>query len=364
MAGGRTREQRLSNFADSKPFKEDAQNQVAIIGAGPAGCMAAYFLQNHFNVTLFDPQEPLRTLLPTGGGRCNLAHAEYDFKALAANYPCGEKFLYSVFSRFATADTIEFFEKIGVRTYTQDDGRIFPTSNDAAEVRKKFLKVLKKCKFVKKHVTKLPDADYIIIAIGGGSSYKLAKPHKIIEPRPALTGLRTAEDFSALAGVAVDDVLFTHQGVSGPAIYKISSLRARENFPYCVTLDLTGEIEIENSDKTVKNVLPMPKSLAAYIAGDLADTKWSSVNNKNEILRKCREFEITVVGTVKDGEVVTSGGVCLDEVDARTMRSKLVPNLYFCGEVLDIDGFCGGFNLQNCWSTGFIAAQGVLKQSP
>ncbi len=379
---GRRREKQKSYFADQNPFKSDAANQIAIIGAGPAGCMAAYHLQNDFNVTLYDTDEPLKTLLPTGGGRCNLAHAEYDFKALAANYPRGEKFLYSVFSRFSTADTVEFFEKIGVRTYTQDDGRIFPTSDDASDVRKKFLKALRKCKFVKKHITKLPQTCPVIIATGG-KSFKLARQagHKIVEPRPALTGLRTEQDFSSLAGVGVNEVLFTHKGVSGPAIYKISSLRARENFPYTITLDLLGEAQIENSDKAVKNILPLPKSLAAYIAGEHAETKWSGLNEnvRRDILRRCREFEITVTGTAsapraladgkagasplqareKDGEVVTAGGVDLNEIDPRTMQSKLMPNVYFCGEVLDIDGFCGGFNLQNCWSTGFAAAQGI-----
>ena len=86
--------------------------KVAIIGAGPAGCMCAYFLQDKFQVTLFDYKKPLSTLLATGGGRCNLAHAEYDFKELAKNYPRGEKFLYSVFSKFSTYDTIDFFEKL------------------------------------------------------------------------------------------------------------------------------------------------------------------------------------------------------------------------------------------------------------
>ena len=103
------------------------KGNIAIIGAGASGCMCAYFLlKAGADVTLFDFGEPLRTLLPTGGGRCNLAHAEFDFRELAKNYPRGEKFLYSVFSRFSTADTIELFENIGVKTYIQENGRIFP----------------------------------------------------------------------------------------------------------------------------------------------------------------------------------------------------------------------------------------------
>jgi predicted Rossmann fold flavoprotein len=387
------------------------KRRVAVVGAGPAGCAAAYFLQRHseadepknlFDVTLFDCAEPLKTLLPTGGGRCNLAHAQYDFKELAKNYPRGEKFLYSVFSQFSTADTLDFFRELGVETYTQDDNRIFPASNSAKDVREKFLKALGKCKFVKKRVTRLDELDlhpltptsqagilnpclrhspkgrgdsgfdYIIIAVGGHSGYELARQigHTIIEPRPALTGLRTKEDFSALAGVSINDLLFTHEGVSGPAVYKISSLRAREEFPYKITIDLCGEVDLQamldaNPHKTLKNLLSeiLPKSLAAYIAGEFAEIKCHKIDGRTRdmILQTLHNFEITAIGAGKSGEVVTSGGVCLDEVDAKTMRSKLMPNLYFCGEVLDIDGFCGGFNLQNCWSTAFVAVQEIVK---
>ena len=90
---------------------------IAVIGGGPAGCFCSYLLQDDFNVTVFEADEPLKTLLPTGGGRCNLAHYEFDFKELAKNYPRGEKFLYSVFSRFAAAETLEFFHNIGVDTF-------------------------------------------------------------------------------------------------------------------------------------------------------------------------------------------------------------------------------------------------------
>ena len=112
---------------------------VAIVGAGASGCICAYYLmKSGISVTLFDSGKPLRTILPTGGGRCNLAHAEYDFKELAKNYPRGEKFLYSVFSRFSTYDTLTLFEELGIKTYTQEDGRIFPISNDSKDVRERF----------------------------------------------------------------------------------------------------------------------------------------------------------------------------------------------------------------------------------
>ena len=125
-------------------MEQELKYKVAIIGGGPAGCICAYFLQNNFDVTVFDKKAPLKTLLPTGGGRCNLCHAEYDFKELASNYPRGEKFLYSAFSKFAAAETVAFFENIGIKTYVQGDMRIFPVSNSSSDVREKFLKALDK----------------------------------------------------------------------------------------------------------------------------------------------------------------------------------------------------------------------------
>lgn len=107
-------------MAHESTSRGKCSKRIAIIGGGPAGCICAYYLQNNFDVTLFDKGKFLRTILPTGGGRCNLAHAEYNFRELAKNYPRGEKFLYSVFSRFGTQDTIDFFKNIGVKTYTQE----------------------------------------------------------------------------------------------------------------------------------------------------------------------------------------------------------------------------------------------------
>ena len=135
-------------------MEQEYKKKVGIIGGGPAGCTCAYFLQNNFDVTVFEKNTPLKTLLPTGGGRCNLAPAEYDFKELAKNYPRGEKFLYSVFSEFGVNDTIKFFEQIGVKMYTQADNRIFPVSNSASDVREKLLKSLK-VKYISDNIGKI-----------------------------------------------------------------------------------------------------------------------------------------------------------------------------------------------------------------
>ena len=357
--------------------------KVAIIGAGPAGCLCAYYLQNYFEVTLIDYGKPLRTLLPTGGGRCNLAHAEYDFRELAKNYFRGEKFLYSIFSKFCTSETIEFFKNIGVETYTQEDNRIFPISNSSTEVRDKLLKALNKVKFKQEKVTKLDFTkyDYIVIATGGHSSYSLIENHTIVPPKPALVGLRTKDLLPQ--GVTVkrvysegftDDVLFTHEGISGPLIYKISSKYARKEFPYEINLNFFEGINLQeylnkSPHKSIKNLLSefLPKSFATHVLDALnidADLKCHQINGKirDLITEKLTNYKLCVTGTSKGGEVVTCGGISLDEVNSKTMESKITPNLYFCGEVLDIDGLCGGYNLQNCWSTAYVAAQGIINK--
>lgn len=369
---------------------QELKSKVVIIGGGPAGCMCSYFLQNDFDVTVIEKNTPLKTILPTGGGRCNLCHAEFDFKELAKNYPRGEKFLYSVFSKFSTADTIDFFEKIGVETYTQENMRIFPKSNSAKDVREHFLQALKKVRFIKENALRINrqdeifsvvtnmgayKADFVVISSGGHATYDLIKMlgHKIIEPKPALVGLLTKEKFAPISGVCINDILFTHKGISGPKIYEISSLRARESFPYKLNFDFIGEVDLQtelnsNPHKSIKNLLSerVPKSFAEFVLTELKinpDTKSHMIDGKtrDKILTKLQNFEICVIGTFPDGEVVTAGGVDLKEINQKDMQSKLVPRIYFCGEVMDIDGFCGGFNLQNCWSTGYLAAQGIIS---
>lgn len=387
--------------------QESTSNKsVAIIGAGPAGCVCAKFLKNNgFCPIIFDKGKYLRTILPTGGGRCNLAHAEFDFKNLTKNYPRGEKFLYSVFSKFGTEDAIQFFKQLGIETYTQEDNRIFPKSNSSIDVQEKLLKALKGCKFVSEKVLSIEKLDncykiitnkssyafdVVIVSTGGHGNWDIFNKMdlNIIPPTQALVGLVTKENFSAISGVSIKnvktygkefknsdngDIIFTHKGISGPLIYKISSIFARKEMPYKLVFQLVKDLDLQaelnkNPHKEIKNLLGqfVPKSFAEFVLENLdieKNTPCHKITGKlrDKIYKKLTTFEVTIISKVPDGEVVTCGGIDLKEINSKTMESKKYPNLYFCGEVLDIDGFCGGFNLQNCWSTAFVVAQSVCN---
>lgn len=394
------------------------KKSIAIIGGGPAGVMCALIAsQNPQNkIYIFDKGIILNTILPTGGGRCNLAHAEYNFKELAKFYPRGEKFLYSVFSKFSTSDTLEFFENIGIQTYTQDDNRIFPKSDSAKDVKIALTKELEKNKNIKKvfenvlEIKKINNTfqvktnkntqafDAIVIATGGrGNGQKLAKSlgHNIVELRPALSSLITKEkNYTEISGISLKnitaevffenkkqkthsgDLLFTHTGISGPLAYKISSyctyLNFDQNNPLKLVINLVGKTfeEFDEQFLTELKSNPQKESLtifAQYLPKNLAiaifenlkinqKTKAGQLNksDRNKLSKTITGLVLNATGITKGEEIVTAGGIDLKEIDAKTMQSKIVENLYFCGEVVDIDGLTGGFNLQNCWSTGFI----------
>ncbi len=410
---------------------QDYKN-IAIIGAGASGCLCAYFLLKNtisphpnpppikggnVQITLFDKGVLLRTLLPTGGGRCNLAHAEFDLKELVKNYPRGEKFLYSVFSRYSTGDTLETFEKMGINCYTQENGRIFPESNSAKEVRETILKKIQKADFVKEEVAEIKPVNGgfkvitkkhhnsnptpqsppsrggevnqyfftdVILAVGGHSGLKLAKDLgiKTIEQKPSLVGLNTKENFKNLSGTVIKgakcngitgDLLFTHFGVSGPLIYTISSIKAFDTMPYELCFDLVPDLlELQNElniypHKEIKNILNkyLPQKVVSFILKDIIDesTKAHKINGKTRdlILSRIHNFETEVIGTNRGEETVTAGGIDLNEINSKTMEVKGVPNLYAIGEVLNIDGYCGGFNLQNAWSTAYVCAKALMS---
>lgn len=381
--------------------------KVGIIGAGPAGCSCAYFIKKlapDFNVTLIDYSQPMKTILPTGGGRCNLANAEFDFKDLAKNYPRGEKFLYSVFSKFSTGNTLELFNELGIETYSQEDGRIFPLSDSSKEVMDKFNTAIKGCKILKEKALRIEQLengtfkvvtdmnsynfDKVVFSVGGHNGYEMVERIGVstVRPKPSLVGLITDKKPTALMGTAVKnvynkdtgltgDILFTHFGISGPLVYKISSIYARRDLPYNLEFDMCPKLSDfqtvlnNNPHKQIKNLLGeyIPHKLGTSILNDLKiemDTKCHGIDGKTRdtIEGYIHNYNFRIISTKKDGETVTAGGIDLDKINPKTMGSKEVPNLYFCGEVIDVDGFCGGFNLQNCWSTAYVCACGIVEK--
>lgn len=383
--------------------------ELAIIGGGPAGFMAAIIAKENnpdWDITIFERAKPLASLLYTGGGRCNITNAEFDFKELASHYPRGEKFLYSVFSRFGVGDLFEFFSNLGLELYIQPDNRVFPKSDDAAEVREALVtkakskgikieslhqvtSVIKEEKFI---LNNKMSFDRVVLATGGRNrfGFDVARGfgHGVGTLTPVLCGMKLKEPFVALAGVSLKEVsisvgdielsgdfLFTHKGISGPVVFDLSSYLAFAKFPIRAAVNFTGfdfkrqDAELmrlfeRNPKKNISNILTEYFSHA--VAEEfLSRCGVSSQKKAHEITsverKKIAEFlsGADYVLTEKDSPaMVTAGGVCLDEVD-KNLQSKLVEGLYFCGEILDIDGLCGGYNLQACFSTGYVVGSSI-----
>ncbi len=358
-------------------------SNIAIVGAGAAGVFCALQIletKPDTDITLFEKSEPLKTLLPTGGGRCNLSYDESDFRTLAKNYPRGEKFLYSIFSKFDVAQTLEYFEKIGVKTYVQPDSRIFPVADSSQFVRDTLLKRLKKFKNVRiiknniKDASELKGFNFTVIACGSKGGYELAAEfgHTLTPMASALCGYITEEKYPSGVSILVGDepkipLLFTHQGISGPYVFKESSINAFKKYPFIFQVPFLDVEELtervgRNSKKSFGNVLGelVPKSLAkALLSPEIFETQCANIK-KSEI-EKLRMLEFNVLAPDKKGETVRAGGVDLKEIK-NTCESKICPGVYFIGEILDVDGFCGGFNLQNAWSTAAVAAQDILNK--
>jgi predicted Rossmann fold flavoprotein len=407
--------------------------QIAVIGGGAAGFMAAISAAenspDNISIDIYEKNIPLKTILYTGNGRCNLSNEIYDYKELAANFPRGEKFLYSAFSKFGVAETLEWLNKHGLKTYTQEDNRIFPQSDKAADVRNLFLSEAKKhniniyagvpVKTLEKNnekflINKERQYDKVILATGGSKDGTLggcifAKNfgHTIKELKPSLTALRTSEKFvNELAGVSIKsaeitsmfenkqitkfrgDFVFTHKGISGPVVFKTSAYCCYLNYsiktPLILKINFLAEKSAENlerdileelknnSQKNIGNILKnhcnnIPKSLLTTLFkhNEIDSEKKASQITKEDrkkIISMLVSTNLTVISPEPDGEIVTAGGVDLKKINPKTMESKLVSGLYFCGEVMDIDGLTGGFNLQSCWSTGFIAGNNTVQK--
>ena len=395
-------------------------NQVGIIGGGPAGIFAALSVRDFYNVdvTVIDKKRHLSTLLPTGGGRCNLSYYDTDKFSFAKNYPRGEKFLLSALSSFGMSETVDYFESIGIKTYVQEDNRIFPVCNSSEIMSEILLKraellgirlkrgnVSSVKKTEKGFCVQTDDGtecfEKLIISTGG-KSFELLKSlgHNIIPPKPSLCPLKIKENyFYSLSGLSLrnisaitefqnrkiaqvkGDLLFAEDSVSGPLAFTVSSVCAfidfNEENPVKLKLNVSnlsenqlteffGEIKTKTPKISVKNALSVlcPKNLIRIILEicEIDEMKQvANINKKevNKLIQNLCSLEMNVCGRKDKLAMVTAGGVDLKEVNSKTMESKIVSDLYFVGEVLNTDGFTGGFNLQNCWSTARAAARNL-----
>jgi predicted Rossmann fold flavoprotein len=359
----------------------------------------------------------------SGGGRCNVTHGCFDPKMLIKNYPRGSKELLGAFSRFQPLDTIDWFKKRGVILKQEDDNRIFPISNSSETIIKCFQNEVEKLK-IKVHIktkidsickiaeqfelttskNELITADRIILATGSSKDgFRFAEElgHTIKAP---LASLFTFNIFnftlSNLSGVSVEKVklkllnsnlestgpmLITHWGFSGPAALKLSSFGARvlAERNYLTKLKIDWVVDLldyeliqlietackSHPKKQLGNlyVLPIPKNLWRALCKRFnLSTKSSlaSLNRKDIInfSKSLKNDTFNICGkTTNKEEFVTCGGVSLSEIEFKTMESKICKGLFFCGEIIDIDGITGGFNFQNAWTTGSIAGSAVIS---
>lgn len=370
-------------------------------------------------VTIFEKSPKLLSKVKvSGGGRCNVTHRPMEISKLVKNYPRGEKLLKRVFTKFKSEDTINWFESRGVPLKIEGDGRMFPVSDSSQsiidallkEAQKLNINIRKSCGV--KSITPISTQykletdlgefvmDKLIIATGGHpklDSYSFLKSlnHSILYPIPSLFTFNTPkEPIRELMGLSVSDVivkiqgtklnyrgpiLVTHWGVSGPAVLKLSAFGAQwlkdQNYKATALINWNGEFGEEQYNAHLKSyILAHPiRKVESNTLFDIPGRLWEhftrlsgiengqlygSLSKKqiNKLVQNLFCYTLNVEGkTTFKEEFVTAGGIALNEVNPETLESKFHPNLYFAGEVLNIDGITGGFNFQAAWSTGFLA---------
>ena len=359
----------------------------------------------------------------SGGGRCNVTHACYSIAEMIKKYPRGSAFLKKAFHHFFTTDTITWFEERGVKLKTETDGRMFPVTDDSQTIIDCLMKEANKYAveiLMNREVRELAmnngqwtiifkdgeqiEADYVCIASGGYPKilqYDWLKKasHTIEEPVPSLfTFNMPGNAITSLMGVVVENVnvkivgtklsesgplLITHWGMSGPAILKLSAWGARQlavcSWQFAITINWIPAFN-ENSlrekmqelrfklaaQKIInRNPFALPNRLWEYLlkqSGIKEELRWADLPAaaQNKLIKHlcADEYEVKGKTTFKE-EFVTAGGVQLNEIDFNTMQSKKHPGLFFAGEIINIDGVTGGFNFQNAWTTGWIAARAI-----
>lgn len=363
----------------------------------------------------------------SGGGRCNVTHDCNSIADMIKMYPRGAAFLKKAFHHFFTTDTVSWFETRAVKLKTETDGRMFPVTDQSQTIIDCLLNEASKYRVnIQMNVTvesinkngnswqihaanKIIEADYICIAAGGFSkalqfNWITNTGHSIENPVPSLftfnipgngitdlMGISLENVSVKIAGTKLQDngpLLITHWGLSGPAILKLSAWGAKElsnkNYAFNIVVnwlpafnETTLKIKFQEirfnqaSQKIInRNPFGLPSRLWEYFLTN-CDVKegirWADLPAKeqNKLIKIlcAQEFSVKGKTTFKE-EFVTAGGIRLNEIDVNSMESKILPGLFFAGEIIDVDGVTGGYNFQNAWTTGWIAAQGIIaKQS-
>ncbi len=396
---------------------------ILIVGGGAAGFFTAINTAEKnpaLKIAILERgKEVLSKVRVSGGGRCNVTHACFVPDELVKYYPRGEKELRGPFHQFCSGDTIAWFEKHGVELKIEDDGRMFPVSDSSQTIIDCFTDAVKKLGidvltgqsvqsvYKSENHWKIDTnkgnftCQKLIMATGSNPKIweLLAQTgHSIVPPVPSLftfnikdARIKDLMGVSALASVKVKNskleasgpLLITHWGMSGPGILRLSAWGAREladkNYQFVIevnwlhdwsvaeTEENLRELKLEHSKKVVAKKSPFTFANRLWeslvlAAGITADTKWADLTKKQlqELALQLTkgEFQVNGKSTFKE-EFVTAGGIDLKEINFKTMESKLHQNLYFAGEIVNIDAITGGFNFQNAWTSGFIIAQSI-----
>lgn len=402
------------------------EKDVIIVGGGASGFFAAINIAEQnpdAKVTILERgKEVLTKVKVSGGGRCNVTHAEFIPQELVANYPRGEKELLGPFHTFMTGDTIAWFEERGVELKIEEDGRMFPVSNSSqtiidcfiSEANKHNVEVLKsdpvislehkEDSWVVSTKTNIFTCKKLIVATGSNPKiWNVLEDlgHTVTPPVPSLFTFNIKDDrIKDIPGVVAKNVnikvvdsnlesdgplLITHWGMSAPSILKLSAFGALElakraykfsievnfiNTDYNIAISQLNEIKKELNKKKVINYtqFDLPKRLwyQLVLASQIdIETRWADCTKVQieNLAKQLTEaiFNVDGKSTFKE-EFVTAGGVNLKEVNFKTFESKLHENLYFVGEVLNIDAVTGGFNFQNAWTGAYIVSQNIFKK--
>lgn len=402
-----------------------------IVGGGAAGFFAAIAAARanaDCKVSLFERgSQFLSKVRISGGGRCNVTHALFEPRTFTTRYPRGERELISPFHRFSAEDTVAWFEARGVRLKREDDGRMFPVTDSSQTIIDCLIQEAKEAGvqlFTRKGIEsarvraqggfalKFNDSestacDRLLLATGGCRSIggvELARSlgHTIEPPVPSLFSLHVpAPWLRSLPGISVSDVelsveklrergplLITHNGISGPAVLRLSAWGARilheKDYRFSLRVNWVphmNETELRTEFQSRRQTEPtrrvnnstigaLPARLWEKLvsnAGISPETIWTTLTRAgmNDLIRQLRATELEVDGkSLNKEEFVTCGGVRLREINFKTMESRVTPNLYFAGELLDIDGITGGFNFQAAWTTGWIAGHAMAGVEP